>query len=83
MTTKYITSDLWNEVEQGKTKIAKKVYQVMNEDNFSVILDRDVFWFEKTWSGARMPEYCYKYAIKFYKKFGYKYLYEFSKGFTN
>lgn len=78
----YITNKLWEKVENSKTKIAKKVYNCMNKDNFSVILDRNVFYFEKTWSGAVIPNYVYHYAIKFYKKQGYKYLYENSKGYT-
>lgn len=72
----YIQSKLWEHVEKSNTKIAKKVYDVLNSDTFSVVLDKDIFWFEKTWSGAVIPNFCYQYTVKFYKKLGYTYLYE-------
>lgn len=71
-----IQHHLWDKVENSNTKIAKKVYNIMNNDTFSVILDRDVFWFEKTYSEAYIPEYVYKYAKNFYRKMGYMYLYD-------
>lgn len=82
MKTKHITSLLWDKVENSKTKIAKRVYDVMNADTFSVILDGDVFYFEKTASYMSIPDYCYDYAVRFYKKLGYKYLYDLGKGYT-
>lgn len=65
---------LWNHVEKSNTKIAKKVFDCMNEDNFSVVFDDKIFWFEKTWSGARLPNYVYDYAIKFYERLGYTHI---------
>ena len=73
---------LWEKVQNSNTKIAKRVYDVMNADTFSVILDRDVFYFEKTCSWLTIPNYCRDYAIRFYKKLGYKYLYDLGKGYT-
>lgn len=81
--TQYITSLLWDKVENSRTQIGKKVYDCMNRDTFSVLLDRDVFYFEKTASYLTIPNYVYKYAINFYKKLGYKYLYDLGKGYTN
>ena len=79
---KYITSELWEDVEKQETKIKKGVYNCLNYDNFSIVLDGDVFWFEKTWSGASIPEYVYRWVIKWGKRKGYTYLYENSKGFV-
>ena len=79
MKTEYITNKLWDKVEKSETKIAKKVYDCMNKDIFSVLLNRDVFYFERTWSGAIIPNYVYKYAITFYKKLGFTYLYDLGR----
>lgn len=82
METKYITNLLWDKVEKSTTKIGRGVYNCMNRDTFSVLLDGDIFYFEKTASFMKIPNYVYEYAIRFYEKLGYKYLYEFSKGYT-
>jgi hypothetical protein len=73
--TNYVTKMLWEHIENSKTKIAKRVYNCMNYDIFSVILDKDTFWFEKTYSEAIIPKFVSEYAIRFYQKKGYKYLY--------
>lgn len=80
MSTKYITKELWEHVEKQKTKIAKRVYNVLNHDNFYLILDGDIFYFEQTWSGATIPNYCREYVIKWGKKQGYTYLYHITRG---
>ena len=74
----YITHILWEKVEKDKNtkKIAERVYNVLNYDVLSVVGDRDIFWFEKVYSFANVPEYVYQYAKRVYKKAGYTYLYD-------
>ena len=73
---RYIQSELWDKVENSNTKIAKKVYNILNNDVLCVVGDKNIFWFEKTYSEAYIPEYVYTYAKKLYRKLGYTYLYD-------
>ena len=76
--TKYITDKIWEKVETEKTKIAKRVYNVLNYDVMSVILftNTNRFYVEKTYSEAIIPNFVYSYVKKFYCSLGYKYLYD-------
>jgi hypothetical protein len=73
---KYIQSSLWEKVEKSKTKIAKRVYNKLNEDILQVVEDDGIFWIEKVCSDITIPNFVYNYVIKFYKKQGLKYLYD-------
>jgi len=73
---KYIQSSLWEHVETSNTKIAKKVYNQLNNDILQVVEDNGVFWIEKVCSYIKIPNFVYNYVIAFYKKQGLKYLYE-------
>ena len=54
----------------------KAADKALNKDILSVVLDGKVFWFEPVASYIRIPNYVRDYLIRFYKKLGYKYLYE-------
>jgi len=71
----YVTEKLWDNVEKSNTKIAKRVYNALNRDIMNVVLEDKVFWFESVSSFVSIPNFVYKYAIKFYEKMGYTYLY--------
>lgn len=74
-----IINQLWEfiEEEKDKTKIASKVYNWLNLDNLNaIILDNNIFWFEKMCSYTTMPNYIYSYLIKWGEKQGYTYLYK-------
>lgn len=76
---KYITPDLFHDIEQGKekTKLAKRVYDnVLNYDLISIVQDNNVFWTEKTYSEAKIPEYAYQFIKKWASKRGLTYLYD-------
>ena len=61
------------EVEKNKTKIGKKVYEWLQYDYIkSIVLSDSTFWIECN----DMPSYARNYIIKFYKRKGYKYLYD-------
>lgn len=76
-----LTNMFWNEHYRNKnraelSKIKQKVYDWLNEDNFGgFILDGGTFWIEKTWGGARLPNYIYDYLHKWAEKKGYLALY--------
>ncbi len=82
MESEYITSYLWEKVEadKSKKKIAQRVFNVLNYDVLSVVgmpeQTPKTFWFEKTYSEAKIPEYVYQYAKRVYQKLGYTYLYD-------
>lgn len=79
MKSKYITFDLFSDIEEGKedTKIAKLVYNnVLNLDKLSIIECDNVFWIEKTCSWQTIPNYAYKYIKKWGNKRGLVYLYD-------
>ena len=66
----------WEHCEKSHTKIAKRVLGALNKDIVSVVFDEKVFWFEPVVSYIKIPNYVRDYLIRFYKKLGYKYLYE-------
>lgn len=73
-----ISSRFWEYIEtQRNKKIGERVYQWLNCDNLgAIILDKNVFWIEKTSSLSSMPNYIYKYLKNWGKKQGYIYLYD-------
>jgi len=73
-----LLDDLWSEamLKYYKYKIWKKIYHWLDCDNLEdIILDKGVFWFEKTCSTAHFPNYIYNYLIKWGEKKGYTFLY--------
>ena len=79
---KNIINEVWEyaEMNREKNKTIEKVYNWLNRDNlYSVILDRNTFWFEKTNSSTVIPNYIYHWLIKFYEEKGYKYLFNNNK----
>lgn len=68
---------LWEKVESSNTKIAKKVYNILNNDVLEILAFEDTkrYYYQKTYSGAYIPKYVYTYADKLLKKLGYTYLY--------
>ena len=78
-----LLDDLWSEAElkRDNYKIWKKIYYWLDCDNLGdIILDRGVFWFEKTCSTAHFPNYIYNYLINWGEKKGYTFLYHLSGG---
>jgi len=77
---KSILEKFWDfiEEEKEKTKIGKKVYGWMNEDNLGTfnVFDSGCFYFEKMNSYVEMPNYIYNYLKKWGERQGYTYLYE-------
>lgn len=73
-----ISSRFWEYIEtQRNKKIGERVYQWLNCDNLGgIILDKNVFWIEKTSSYSSLPNYIYKYLKHWGRKQGYIYLYD-------
>lgn len=70
----YITPEVYRLIEAEGTKIAKRVLDTLDYDILQVVQDGDVFWFEKTYSGAYIPEYVHKYLCKLIsRKLGLRY----------
>ena len=74
-----LTNMFWDEHFRDKSraelsKIKQKVYDWLNEDNFGgFALDGKIFWIETTCSTARLPNYIYKYLLKWADRKGYIY----------
>lgn len=76
---KYITPDLFHDIEEGRenTKLARRVYNnVLDYDLLSIVQDGEVYWIEKTYSFAKIPQYAYDFIKKWAKKRGLTYLYD-------
>ena len=76
---KTLLNMLWEEAEEkkDKCKIWNKIYNWLDRDNLgNIVLDNNIFWFEKTCSLAIFPNYIYDYLVKWGEKKGYKYLYD-------
>jgi len=74
-----LINELWNEAEHKKdnVKIWAKIYNWLNEDNLSdIIQDNNIYWFELTSSFSTLPNYIYYYIKKWASKKGFTYLYD-------
>jgi len=73
-----LTSLFWNHIEANRDKkLQERIYYWLGQDNLGKLAtDGRIFWIEKTWSGATVPDYVHDYIIKWAKKRGYQYLYE-------
>ncbi len=80
MSTENIINDFWNyvEIQKEKTKIGKRIYDWLNEDNLHAICQEKygVYWLERTCSFATIPNYAWDYIEKWCKKRGLTYLYK-------
>lgn len=81
MDSKQLTSLFWNEHYTGQdisklSKTKRSILQWLDRDNFrGFILDNNIFWIEKTYSKAKLPNYIYNYLTKWAEKKGFKALY--------
>lgn len=69
---------LYNELKNSKKKIDKRVWNYLNADSITVLVDERSkrFWFEKTWSGIVLHDYIVKYYTNLLAKINIKYLYD-------
>lgn len=69
---------IMSELKDSKKKIDEKIYNYLNCDNISVIVDcvSKRFWLEKTWSGVVIHNYVLQYYKNLLKKVDIKYLYD-------
>ncbi len=78
--TKNLEYEIFNKLEGITTKIARKVYDVLNCEGIAGIIadtDNKVFWFESYSSGNNCPACVYKWLKKYIKReYGYSYLYD-------
>lgn len=73
---KYITSELWNDLEKATKKIEKSVFNQLNKDRFSIILYDNTVCVETTCpSFDILPHYIYKFVDKWSKQKGYEFSY--------
>lgn len=80
---KNIEYEIFEKLENATTKIAQKVFDVLNREGIAgIIADtrNNVFWFEYYSSGNNCPEYVYQWLKKYIKReYGYNYLYDVVK----
>lgn len=80
MKEKIITSQLWDyiEIEKNKTKIAKKVYDWMQQDNIDAVIEYSgTWWIDLTSPSINyIPSYVFNYLKKYYQKMGLTYIWE-------
>lgn len=75
---KHLEYEIFAQLENATTKIAQKVYDVLNREGIPGIIVKDnVFWFEHYSRGNDCPAYVYEWLKKYIKrKYGYDYLYD-------
>lgn len=77
---KNIEYEILANLEKATTKIAQKVFDVLNREGIAgIIADtrNNVFWFEFYSRGNNSPAYVYKWLKKYIKReYGYNYLYD-------
>ena len=68
---------LFDDLKESKTKIGQKVYELLNEEQFNVVIvDDGVFGFETSVYG-KLPNYAYDFLVKYIPRhYGLKYVYE-------
>lgn len=75
---KSIINQFWAYVESQDTKLSKRVYNWLNEDNLNDIwLDRNIFWWDlNSPSSNSMPNFVYDYIKKWGNSLGYTYTFD-------
>lgn len=77
---RYLTGEIHSKLENATTKIAKKVYNVLDKDGIAGIVADErnkVFWFEFYTTGNNCPQYVYDWLKKYIKReYGFDYLYD-------
>ena len=75
---KHLEFEILVQLENATTKIAQKIYDVLNREGIPGIVVKDnVYWFEYYSIGNNCPAYVYKWLKKYIKrKYGYNYLYD-------
>ena len=80
---KNIEYEIFEKLENATTKIAQKVFDILNREGIAgIIADtrNNVFRFEQYSSGNNCPEYVYQWLKKYIKReYGYNYLYDVVK----
>lgn len=73
----YITDKIYNELENSKTKIGKKCFNILNYDLCMIYVDNKVWWLEKTSMYNYIPSYFIEFMKKYLKrKYNLIYLYD-------
>lgn len=73
---KYLTTLLWEDLENSQEKIKKSVFNQLNKDRFSVVLYDNTIFVETTSPNFDiLPLYIYKFIDKWSKQKGYKFSY--------
>lgn len=74
---KNIYSELYNYYKEEKSKIGKRVFNVLNREGIAgIILDNNVFWFESYSIGNSCPKVVYEHIKNYLRKQGYTYLHD-------
>ena len=68
MSDKNITPAVWQYLREEKTKIAKRILDALDYDICYFYSDGWSITLEKTWSGARIPDYLFNYIKKHEQK---------------
>ena len=80
---KHLEYEIFENLENATTKIAQKVFDVLNHEEIAgIIADtrNNVFWFERYSSENNCPAYVYEWLKKYIKReYGYNYLYDVVK----
>lgn len=78
---KHLEYEIFEKLENATTKIAQKVFDVLNREGIAGIIVKDnVFWFEHYLSGNNCPAYVYEWLKKYIKReYGYVYLYDIAR----
>lgn len=78
MHIKYLETQLYADLQDEKTKIAKKAWDVLDRNGIKGIQNNgDVFWFESYSYGNDCPQYIYDYLKKYIRrKYKLQYLYD-------
>lgn len=68
---------LYDDLREEPTKIALKVFNLLDEEQFNVeLIGGDEFSFSENYFGS-LPDYAYKYLRKYIpKKYGLRYVYD-------
>jgi hypothetical protein len=81
---KNVIFDLWEYLDRPNlNKTEQKIYNWLNHDNLtSIIVDDNIFYFEKTCSYTTMPDYIFDWLKKWTsKKYKLTYLYDLKNNY--
>lgn len=71
---------LYDDLRDSNTIIGQKVYKLLDEEQFDVVMISDNEWCFETLRFGKLPDYAYEYLKKYIpREYGLKYVFDYNR----